>query len=170
MANQYRINHQIRAKELRVIDADGNNYGILSIREALEKAEELGMDLIEISPNAVPPVAKIMDFGKFQYIENKKAKVAKTRSHTIEVKTLQVKIGTGDNDLQLKAKKATEWLKEGHRIKIDLFLPGRSKYMNQDFLKERIARILSLIEVEYKIADDVKKSPKGMSLIIENKK
>lgn len=170
VATNYRINHQIRAKEMRVIDADGNNYGILSLAEALEKAHELGSDLIEISPNAIPPVAKIMDYGKFQYIENKKQKVAKTKTHIIEVKTLQVRIGTGDNDLQLKARKASEWLAEGHRIKIDLFLPGRSKYLNQDFLKERLEKILSLITVEFKIADNIQKSPKGLSMLIEKKK
>ena len=169
-APTYRINHQIRAKELRVIDTEGNNYGILSFREALEKAAELGSDLIEISPNAVPPVAKIMDYGKFQYLENKKAKVAKTRTHVIEVKTLQVRIGTGDNDLQLKAKKASEWLTEGHRIQINLFLPGRSKYLNPDFLKERLQKVLSLITVEFKIAEEPKKSPKGWTTLIEKKK
>lgn len=169
-APTYRINHQIRAKELRVIDTEGNNYGVMSLREALEKAEELGSDLIEISPNAVPPVAKIMDYGKFQYLENKKAKVAKTRATVIELKTLQVRIGTGDHDLELKAKKASEWLKEGHRIQINLFLPGRSKYLNQDFLKERLQKVLSLITEEYKVADEPKKSPKGWTVLIEKKK
>lgn len=166
----YRFNHQIRSKELRVIDADGNNYGILSLKEALDKAEELGTDLIEISPNALPPVAKIMDYGKFQYLENKKAKVAKTRAHVIEVKALQVKIGTGDHDLELKAKKASEWLAEGHRIQINLFLPGRSKYLDERFLKERLQKILGLITEEYKIADEPKKSPKGLTVMIEKKK
>lgn len=155
---------------MRVIDTEGNNYGIMSLREALEKAEELGSDLIEISPNAVPPVAKIMDYGKFQYLENKKAKVAKTRATVIELKTLQVRIGTGDHDLELKAKKASEWLKEGHRIQINLFLPGRSKYLNQDFLKERLQKVLSLITEEYKVADEPKKSPKGWTVLIEKKK
>ena len=166
----YRINHQIRSKELRVIDAEGNNYGVMSLHDALLKAEELGQDLIEISPNALPPVAKIMDYGKFQYLENKKAKVAKTRAHIIEVKTLQVRIGTGDHDLELKAKKASEWLKEGHRIQINLFLPGRSKYLNESFLKERLSKILSLITEEHRVAEEPKKSPKGMTVLIEKKK
>jgi translation initiation factor IF-3 len=111
-----------------------------------------------------------MDNGKFQYLENKKAKVAKTRAHVIEVKSLQVKIGTGDHDLELKAKRASEWLAEGHRIQISLFLPGRSKYLNIDFLKERLQKILSLITEEYRIAEEPKKSPKGMNILIEKKK
>ena len=146
---------------------DGENLGVISFKEALDKARQSGLDLIEISPKAEPPVAKIMDYGKFQYAENKKLKVAKTKTHTVEVKNVQVKVGTGDHDLELKAKKASAWLKEGNRIKIDLFLPGRTKYMEIKFLEERMARVLKLITEEYKIADPAKKSPKGLSVIIE---
>jgi len=146
---------------------DGSNLGVVTFKEALDKARESGLDLIEISPKAVPPVAKIMDYGKFQYAENKKLKVAKTKAHTVEVKNIQVKVGTGDHDLELKAKKASSWLKEGNRIKIDLFLPGRTKYMDIKFLEERMARVLKLITEEYKVADEVKKSPKGLSVVIE---
>lgn len=162
-----RINHQIKAPELRVIDHDGGNLGVISLQEALKKAGEVGLDLIEISAGAKPPVAKIMDYGKFQYDENKKLKQSKARSHSVEVKGLQVKLGTGDHDLALKAKKASEWLKEGHRLKIDLFLPGRAKYLDQDFLKGRLERLLKLLTEEYKTADPAKKSPKGLSIIIE---
>jgi translation initiation factor IF-3 len=146
---------------------DGTNLGVISFREALDKARDAKLDLIEISPKAVPPVAKIMDYGKFQYAENKKLKVAKTKAHTVEIKNIQVKVGTGDHDLELKAKKASEWLADGNRIKIDLFLPGRTKYMDIKFLEERMARVLKLITEEYKIADPAKKSPKGLSIIIE---
>jgi translation initiation factor IF-3 len=146
---------------------DGENLGVISFKEALDKARETGLDLIEISPKANPPVAKIMDYGKFQYAENKKLKVAKTKAHTVEIKNIQIKVGTGDHDLELKAKKASTWLKEGNRIKIDLFLPGRTKFMDMRFLEERMARVLKLITEEYKIADSAKKSPKGLSIIIE---
>ena len=161
-----RINHQITAPELRVIGAEGENGGVISLQEALQRAHDAGLDLIEISPKANPPVAKIMDYGKFQYDENKKQKSSKARVLITEVKTLQVKIGTGEHDLALKAKKASEWLKEGHKIKIDLFLPGRSKYLDQNFLKERLQRILKLIPTDIK-SDEPKKSPKGMTVIVE---
>lgn len=164
-----RINNQIRAKELRVIDEEGANLGVLSLTEALEKSQELDLDLIEISPNAVPPVAKIMDFGKYQYLEQKKQKQTKGGTGG-ETKILQVKIGTGDHDLGLKAKKASQFLKEGHRVKIDLFLPGRSKYLDPNFLKERLDRILALVSENYKIATPAQKSPKGMTVIIERAK
>ena len=167
MSTHIRINNQITAPELRVILDNGDNLGVVSFKVALDKARELGLDLIEISPKATPPVAKIMDYGKFQYAENKKLKVAKTKAHTVEVKNIQVKVGTGEHDLELKAKKASGWLKEGNRIKIDLFLPGRTKYMDMKFLKERMDRVLKLITEEYKVADPAKKSPKGLSVVIE---
>ena len=167
MSTFVKINNQISAPTLRVLLEDGTNLGVLSFKEALDKAREVGLDLIEISPKAEPPVAKIMDYGKFQYAENKKLKVAKTKAHTVEVKNIQVKVGTGDHDLELKAKKASAWLKEGNRIKVDLFLPGRTKYMDIKFLKERMDRVLHLITEPYKIADEAKKSPKGLSIIIE---
>ncbi len=152
---------------MRVIGPDGANIGVISLEEALKRATEAELDLIEISPNAEPPVAKIMDYGKFQYDDNKKQKLAKAKAHVVEVKNIQVKVGTGDHDLALKAKKASEWLSEGHRVKIDLFLPGRSKFMDLNFLKERMERVLKLITVEYKIADAPKKSPKGLTAVIE---
>jgi translation initiation factor IF-3 len=162
-----RINKRIQAAELRVLGPEGENFGVLSHADALAKAEELGLDLIEISPNAVPPVAKIMEYGKFQYEQEKKRREIKAKSHTTETKSVQVKIGTGEHDLILKAKKAAEWLAEGHRVKVDLFLWGRYKYMEFGFLKERLERFLKMIPHEYKIGDPIVKSPKGLTTVIE---
>lgn len=170
MATNYRINNFIRAENVRLIGPTGENFGIVPTTEALAKAKEFELDLVEISPNAVPPIAKIVDFGKFLYSENKKQKNIKSKVHTVEVKGLQIKVGTGDHDLNLKAKKASEWLKEGHRVKIDLFLPGRSKYMEESFLKDRIERFFKLIPENFKIAEEPKKSPKGLTAVIEKAK
>ncbi len=167
-----RINNQIRASELRVIDDEGVNLGVISTKEALALAYSKSMDLIEIGPSATPPIAKIMDYGKFQYEQNKKQKKAKAGSKATETKSIQIKIATGDHDLELKAKTASKWLKEGHRIKVELFLAGRAKYMNEAFLKERLERVLHLITEHYKVAEPYKKSPKGLMITIErdNKK
>ncbi|MDB5224470.1 MAG: translation initiation factor translation initiation factor [Candidatus Adlerbacteria bacterium] len=162
-----RINNQIRAAEVRVVGAEGENLGVLPIAAALAEAEKAGLDLIEISPNAVPPVAKIMEYGKFQYEQEKKRKEIKLKSHNTETKSVQVKIGTGDNDMNLKAKKAAAWLADGHRVKVDLFLWGRYKYMEFNFLKERLERFLKLIPHEYKMAEPISKSPKGLSTVLE---
>jgi len=154
---------------MRVITVDGENLGVLPIAKALEEAKNRGLDLIEISPNATPPIGKIMDYGKYNYDEKKKTKSAKTRTATTELKTVQVKIGTGEHDLNLKAKRVSEWLSESNRVKIDLFLVGRSKYMEFNFLKERLERILKLITVDYKIAQQAIKGPKGLTIVIEKK-
>lgn len=163
-----KINNQIRSAELRVVDEEGNNLGVLSTSEALKIAHERELDLIEVSSNAVPPVARIMSFGKYQYLEQKKQKQAK--GYATETKSLQIKIGTGEHDLELKAKKASSFLKEGHRVKIDLFLPGRTKFFDFNFLKERLDRILNLVTENYKISDAPKKGPKGLTVIIEKAK
>ena len=167
MAIKHRINNFIRAENLRLIGPQGENFGEVTIKEALLKASEFGLDLVEISPNAVPPIAKIVDYGKFLYSENKKQKTIKSKTHAVEVKGLQIKVGTGDHDLNLKAKKASEWLKKGNRVRVNLFLAGRSKFMDIKFLEGRLDRLLRLITEQYKISDPAKKSPKGVSLMIE---
>jgi len=169
LAIRAKINHQIKAPELRVVTSEGENLGVISLQTALAEAQKRGFDLIEISPSAVPPVAKIMDYGKYLYDEKKKVKVAKSKVQVSELKTVQVKVGTGDHDLELKAKKVSEWLSEGHRVRIELFLTGRSKYMDIKFLKERLDRIMKLVTVEYKIAQEPLKGPKGLSIVIEKK-
>lgn len=162
-----RINNAIRASELRVLGPDGENLGTLSREDALKKADEMKLDLIEIAPKSKPPVAKITDYGEYRYDTKKKASKAKAKAHVTETKSVQVKIGTGDHDQQLKARRAAEWLMEGHRVKVDLFLWGRYKYMEAGFLKERLERFLKIIPAEYKLADPIKKSPKGFTTTIE---
>lgn len=165
-----RINNQIRAGEVRVISNEGVNLGVLSIKDALAQASALGLDLIEISPNTIPPIAKIAEYGKYKYEQNKKLKKAKKGAKTTETKSIQIKIGTGENDLALKARRASEWLKDGHRIKVELFLSGRSKYMPEPFLKERLDRVLHLITENFKVAEDYKRGPKGPTITIEKDK
>jgi translation initiation factor IF-3 len=162
-----RMNDGIRAPQVRVIGPAGENFGVLPIREAIAKAQELGLDLIEISPNAQPPVAKITDYGKFKYEQKKKEKEVKSKSHVTETKVTQVKIGTSERDMLIKASKAATWLREGHRVKVDLFLWGRYKYMEFNFLKERLERFLAVIPESYKVAEDIQKGPKGLSIVLE---
>lgn len=166
-----RMNEGIRVPEVRVIGPNAENYGVLKIEEALAKAKEAGLDLIEVSPNAKPPVCKIADYGKFTYEQNKKDKEIKAKTpRSSETKEVQVKIGTSDHDMGIKAKKAGDWLKEGHRVKVDLFLWGRYKYMEFNFLKERLERFLAIIPESYKIAEPIQKSPKGLSVTLERDK
>lgn len=162
-----RMNESIRVAEVRVLGPDGENFGVMATRDAMAKARELGYDLIEVSPNANPPVCKITDYGKFKYEQKKKDKEVKSRAHVTETKEAQVKIGTSENDMRIKANKIGEWLREGHRVKVDLFLWGRYKYMEEAFLKERLERFLAIVPEGYKVADPIKKSPKGLSVALE---
>lgn len=162
-----RINEEIRVPEVRVLGPEGENFGILSVRDAVAKAHTLGLDLIEISPKANPPVAKITDYGKFLYEQKKKAKDIKSKQKITETKGVQVKIGTGEGDLARKAGISAEWLREGHRVKVDLFLWGRYKYMEFAFLKDKLERFLAIIPESFKIADEIKASPKGLAVVIE---
>ena len=162
-----RINHQIRVPEVRVITDDGDNLGVMSVGDALKRAQEMGLDLIEISPNAVPLVAKIMDYGKFQYAEKKKLKDSKAKSQSVEVKSVQVKIATDEHDLAMKAAKISEWLKEGHRVRLNLFLSGRAKYMEKNFLQERMERILKMVTEEFRVSEAPQRGPKGITMMLE---
>ncbi len=162
-----RINNEITARELRVIGAQGENLGVISLADALAAARQAGLDLIEISPSAVPPVAKIVDYGRFEYERSKKEKAVKAKVKVSETKEIQIKVGTGENDMQLKAKKAAEWLAEGHRVRAELFLKGRYKGMNEEFLKDRLEKFIALIPYAHKIAEPIAKSPKGYAGVIE---
>jgi translation initiation factor IF-3 len=165
-----RINKQIRATELRVIDAEGESVAVMPLEEALAMAEARGVDLVEINAQSKPPIAKLIEYGKYLYEQKKKAQKAKSGAKASETKSIQIKVGTGDHDLELKAKTASKWLKEGHRIKVELFLRGRSKGMNEAFLKERLDRVLHFVTEHYKIAEPHKRSPKGLAIVIERDK
>ncbi len=164
--NRLKINEGIRAPELRVLMDDGDSQ-VMKRDEALALAESQGLDLIEITAKANPPVAKITDYGKYMYDQKKKQKEIKAKQHTVEVKNIQIRIGTGDGDLELKAKRASDWLADGQRVKAELYLRGRSKYMDKKFLHDRLGKVLSLITEEYKVVEDFKQSPKGIAILIE---
>ena len=119
---------------------------------------------------AKPPICKLMEFGKYQYELKKKAQKAKSGAKATETKSIQIKVGTGDPDLELKAKNASAWLKEGHRIKVELYLRGRSKGMDEAFLRERLDRVLHFVTEHYKIAEPHKRSTKGLAIVIERDK
>lgn len=155
--NKVSINDQIRAFTMRVIDQHGKNLGVLSKEEALSLAKEAKLDLIEVTNNVNPPICKIADYGRHTYEMSKKKKEVKAKQTTSETKNIQISVEISDNDVMVKAKRAAEWLKEGHRVKIDLQLKGRTKYLDADFLRGRLDRILAIIPAEYKIAEPVKK-------------
>ncbi len=136
-----KANRAIRAKEVRVIGPDGNHIGVLNIKEALSLAEEYGMDLVEISPNANPPVCKIMELGKYKYQLSKKEKEAKKKQHVIHVKELKMRPNIVDHDYEIKIKHAREFLEKHNKVKFTVRFRGR-EMMHRDKGKVLIERII----------------------------
>lgn len=132
------INEQIREKEIRVIDADGSQLGIISSREALEKAAQRDLDLVMISPNATPPVCKIMDYGKYRFEQMKREKEAKKKQKVIEIKEVRMGLNIDTHDLQTKASQAIKFLKGGDKVKVSVRFRGREmahQELGADLLK-----------------------------------
>ena len=168
-----RINNAIRARQVRLLDENGENKGVVDTKEAMRMAEKASLDLVEIASKAQPPVARITDYGKWQYEENKKRKEwaaqdkEKGAKKKEEVKQTQIKPGTGGDMLEHRAKKIREWLDEGYKVHIDLFLSGRYKTMEEAIHKERLSSFLKIIPGEYHMIEEIKKSPKGYSVRLQ---
>ena len=120
-----RINREIRADRLRVVSETGEQLGVMTLREALMRAEQAGLDLVEIAPNAVPPVAKIIDYGKFRYHQQKKEKDSKKTQVQIKVKEVKLKPNIDTHDFQTKVKHAREFLLKGNKVRISIMFRGR---------------------------------------------
>lgn len=135
-----RINDQIRVAEVRLIDAEGEQAGVVKTADALARAEEAGLDLVEISPNAAPPVCRIMDYGKFLYQKSKKQAEAKKNQKQIQVKEIKFRPGTEEGDYQVKLRKIREFLEEGDRVKVSLRFRGR-EMAHQELGLEMLQRV-----------------------------
>ncbi len=120
-----RMNRDIRVPEVRLVGEDGEMIGVVSIRDALQQAHEAGLDLVEISPQAVPPVCKILDYGKFKFEQDKKAAEAKKKQKIVELKEIKLRPGIGDHDYEIKMKQARKFLGEGDKVKFTLRFRGR---------------------------------------------
>ncbi|MGQ9850664.1 MAG: translation initiation factor IF-3 [Aggregatilineaceae bacterium] len=150
-AGEYRVNERIRAREVRLITDDGENLGVVSLREALEIAAQRDLDLVEVAPNAVPPVCKIMDFGKFQYERAKKEREARKQQKQIEVKEIRLRPKTDDHHRQFKVRDARRWLEEGMKVKVRVRFRGREityPEIARDMLREVADELKDIAIVE----------------------
>lgn len=120
-----RINKQIRAPKVRLISPDGEQIGLVTVYEALDKAAEYGLDLVEIAPNATPPVCKIIDYGKFRYDQTKKEKESKKTQHQIKVKEVKIKPNIDEHDMSTKTRHARDFISKGNKVKITCMFRGR---------------------------------------------
>ncbi|NLJ77374.1 MAG: translation initiation factor IF-3 [Peptococcaceae bacterium] len=151
MTKDFRVNEGIRAREVRVVNTDGNQLGIFSSREALRLAEEKQLDLVEISPAARPPVCKIMDFGKYKYEQSKREKEARKKQKTISVKEVKLRPNIEDHDFEVKARNAIRFLKEGDKVKATIIFRGREivhTQLGQKLLKRLAERVQDISQVE----------------------
>ena len=146
-----RTNESITASEVRVISSNGDQLGILSIREALNKAEDEGFDLVEISPNANPPVCKITDYGKLKYKEQKSKKEAKKKQKTIEIKEIKMRPGIDKHDYNVKLKALSKFIGGGNKVKISMRFRGREiehKNLGFNLLNKLTEEVANFAEVE----------------------
>ncbi len=149
--DQYRVNRRIRVPEVRVIGADGAQLGVLRTEEALRIAEEGGFDLVEVSPKAMPPVCKIMDYGKFKYENSKKTKEARKHQSTVILKEVKFRPKTDDHDFDFKVKHIRRFLQEGNKAKLAVIFRGREivhPETGQDVLKRVVAATSDIAQVE----------------------
>ena len=159
-----KINNYIRTPEIQVIDDQGRQLGVMPTFEALKLAQDKGLDLVEVSPQAKPPIAKIMDYGKYMYRKEKQEK-GQSRQKDQEMKTVRVGFKTGTHDLKFKSEQIDGFIKEGHPVKIELTLRGREKALAH-MGKEKLETFLKLISEPYVAAQDIKRSPFGWIILI----
>ncbi|OAG28144.1 translation initiation factor IF-3 [Thermodesulfatator autotrophicus] len=166
---KYRVNERIRAPKVRLIDADGKQVGIVSREEALRLAEEQGLDLVEIAPQADPPVCRIMDYGQFLYQQAKKAKEAKKKQAVVEVKEIKVRPKTDTHDLETKIRHIKRFLKDKNKVKIRVFFRGR-EITKPELGMEVLKKILEAVENEAQVEMKPRMEGRQMIMILGPKK
>ncbi len=163
------INERIRAEEVRLIDETGEQLGLLPLEEAIAKAKEKGFDLIQVTEKVIPPVCRIMDYGKYIYALKKKEKSAKHNKGG-ELKHIRLTFGISDHDAETRAKQAEKFLKIGDKVMIELRLKGREK-AHGDFARDKIMKFVETLNkiLPVKTERDLKRQPRGFSMIITKK-
>ena len=136
-----RVNDRIRARQIRVIDEEGNQLGIMSPYDAIREAEEKGLDLVEVAPNATPPVCRIMDYGKYKYQQSKRAKESKKHQHTITIKEVKYRPKIDKHDFDYKTNHALEFLREGSKVKVTIMFRGR-ELAHPEFGRDVLMRVV----------------------------
>ena len=163
-----RMNNRIFAKSVQVITSDGKNLGVMPTEQALQIASEDGLDLVEINANNVPPIVKIMDYGKFKYEQKKRASEVRKNQKTMELKEVWVKPFIEENDLNIKMKKVFEFLDGGNKVKIAVMTHGNKKVLarGKDAIPELFARILEIVDGRATLESKSKPDERTKSIII----
>ncbi|OGZ17422.1 MAG: translation initiation factor IF-3 [Candidatus Nealsonbacteria bacterium RBG_13_36_15] len=161
------FNNQIRAPRVRVIDEAGKQLGIISIQEALQTAKERNLDLIQVTERVEPPVCKLMDYGKYLYSEQKRARKEAKQQKSGQLKQIRISFVISAHDLETKAIQAGKFLKKGDKVKIEMRLRGREKSFGQ-LAREKMNKFLEILRnsVAIKIEREIKREPRGLTMII----
>ena len=163
-----RINEQIKSDTVRLISNDGDQLGVVSLQDALNKADNIGLDLVEISPNTNPPVCKILDYGKYIYEKQKLDKKNKKKQHVIHVKEIRVRPNTGDHDLLTKLSRARKFLEAGDKVKITVMYRGR-EMARQDMGVDTLNRVVDILDDFAEIDKQANMEGRRLSLILSPK-
>jgi translation initiation factor IF-3 len=162
------VNRQIRISPLRVIGADGTQLGILDVETALARAQEQGLDLVEVAPMARPPVVRIMDYGKFKFEQAKQARLAKKKQHVIQLKEVKYRPGIEEHDFETKTRHARRFLEEGNKVKVTMMFRGR-QIAHPELGREVVDRVATQLADVSKIESDAKLEGKSMIMILTPK-
>jgi len=160
-----RVNQKIRADRIRVIAPEGEQLGILDVPSALRKAEELGLDLVEVAPGADPPVCKIMDYGKYRYEESKKEHERKKKQATVVVKEVKLRPKTEAHDLEYKTKKLLEFLSEKNKVKVTVMFRGR-EITHPDQARRLLDKLLEIVGDQGVVEQPPKFEGRNMTLVL----
>ena len=163
-----RVNEEIRIPQVRLIDQDGEMQGVLTVREAMQRAFAVGLDLVEISPNADPPVCKILDFGKFKYEQQKKRNEARKKQKVVEIKEVKVRPNIDENDYQVKLRAMKGFIGEGDKVKVTLRFRGR-EMAHQELGVKVLERIRGDMEVDTKVEQMPRMENRQMVMVLSPK-
>ena len=164
-----RVNRQIRISPVRLIGDDGEQKGIMPVEQAIAQAESLGLDLVEVAPNARPPVCRIMDYGKFKYEEARKARKAKKKQHTVQVKEVKFRPGIEEHDFEFKIRHAKRFLEEGNKVKATMMYRGR-QITHAEIGREVLIRVAQELEDLARVEAQPNLEGRNMTMILAPKK
>ncbi|MBK1666789.1 translation initiation factor IF-3 [Rhodovibrio sodomensis] len=160
-----RVNDQINVREVRLIGPEGENLGVLDTREALEKAGDFGLDLVEVSPNVSPPVCRILDYGRYKYEEQKKRAEARKKQKTVELKEIKMRPNIDDHDYGVKMKAIHKFLDEGDKVKVTLRFRGR-EMAHQDLGKQLLGKVQEELGEKVKVEAHPKLEGRQMIMVL----
>jgi translation initiation factor IF-3 len=165
IAKNLRLNEQIRVSQVRLVNENNDQVGIVKMAEALMMAREAGLDLVEVAPNSDPPVCRLMDFGKWKYDQKKKAHKAKVKQHHVVLKEIRLRPKTDDHDRQFKLKKARQFLEDGDKVQFTMLFRGR-EMMHLDLAIEKFNRIVAELREVSKVEMAPKKMGRRMTMVM----